>query len=77
MMLPVLSSEYYVYHCMQKLAVIRVYLRSYHVSDDSKITSIILTAVDYILRRQQCFACDGIQSTQTTAQVASFESPLC
>ena len=77
MMLPVLSSEYFVYHCMQKLAVVRVYRRSYHASDDSKITSIILTAVDHIIGRQQCFACYGIQSTRTTAQVASFESPPC
>ena len=75
MMLPVLSSEYFVYHCMKKLAVGRVYRRSYYVSDDSKITSIILTAVEHILGRQQCFACDDIQSTRSTAQVASFESP--
>ena len=50
MMLPVLSSEYFEYHCMQKLAVVGVYQRSYHVSDDSKITNIIFTAVDHILR---------------------------
>ena len=49
MMLPVLSSEYFEYHCMQKLAVFRVYRRSYHVLDDSKITSIILAAVDHIV----------------------------
>ena len=75
MMLPVLSSEYFVYHYMQILAVIRVYPQSYHVSDDSKITSIIFTAIDNILGPEECFACDGIQSTWTTAQVASFESP--
>ena len=75
MMLPVLSSEYFIYHCMQKLAVVRVYRPSYHVSDDSKIPSFIFTAVDHILGQQQCFACDGIQSTRTTAQAASFESP--
>ena len=74
MMLPVLSPEYFVYHYMPKNAVIRVYRQSYHVSGDSKITSIIFTVVDHILGRQQCFACDGIQSTRTTAQVASFES---
>ena len=74
MMLPVLSSEYIVYHYMQKVAVVLVYRQSYHVLDDSKITSIIFTAVDHILGRQRCFACDGIQSTRTTAQVASFES---
>ena len=45
MMLPVLSSEYFVYHYMQKLAVVRVYRQSYHISDDSKITSIIFTAI--------------------------------
>ena len=73
MILPVLSSEYCVYHCMQKLAVVRVYRWSYHISDDSKVTSI----VDHILGRQQCFACDGIQSARMTAQVASFESPPC
>ena len=46
MMLPVMSSEYFVYHynVMQKLAVVRVRRRSYHVSDDSKITSIIVYA---------------------------------
>ena len=75
MMLPLLSSEYFVYHYMQKLAVARVYRQLYYVSDDSKIASVIFTAVDHILGRQQCFACDGIQSTRTTAQVASFESP--
>ena len=75
MMLPVLSSEYFVYHYMQKLAVVRVRRRSYHVSDDSKITSIILTAVNHMLGQPQGFACDGIRSTRTTAQVASFESP--
>ena len=75
MMLPVLSSEYFVYHHMQNNAVVRVYRESYHVLDKSKITSLIFMAVDHILGRQQCFACDGIQSTQTTAKVASFESP--
>ena len=40
-------------------------------------TSIILMAVNHILVRQQCFAYDGIQSTRTTPQVASFESPPC
>ena len=75
MMLPVLSSESFVYHYMIKLAVVRVYRQSYHVSDDSKITSNIITTVDYILGRQQGFACEGIQMTPMTAQVASFESP--
>ena len=75
MTLPVLLPEYFVYHHMQKLAVVRVYRQSYHVLDNSKITSIIFTADDHILRQQQCLACDGIQSTQTTAQVVSFESP--
>ena len=28
-----------------------------------------------VLGRQRAFACNGIQSTRTTAQVASFESP--
>ena len=46
------------------------------LGDDSKITSIIFTAIDHIHGRQQCFTCDGIQSTRTTAQVASFESPV-
>ena len=77
MMLPVLSSEYFVYHYMQKHAVVRVYRQSYHVSDESKITSIIFTAVYHIHGGQQCFACDGIQSTRTRAQVTSFESPPC
>ena len=77
MMLPVLSSQSFVYHYVLKLAVVRVYRRSYHVSDDSKITSNIVTTVDYILGQQQGFACDGIQMTRTTAQVASFESPPC
>ena len=44
MMLPVLSSEYFVY----ALAVVRVYRQSYHVLDDGKFTSIIFTAVDHI-----------------------------
>ena len=74
MMLPVLLSESFVYHYILKLAV-RVYRRLYHVLDDSKITSNIVTTVDYILGGQQGFACDGIQMTRTTAQVASFESP--
>ena len=74
MMISVLSSDYFVYHCMQKVAGARVYRQSYHVN--SKITSIILTAVDHILGQQQCFACDAIQSTRTTAQEASFESSL-
>ena len=77
MMLPLLSSEYFVYHCMQKFAVVRVCRRSYHVLDDSKISSILLAAVDHILGRQQCFACDCIHSTRASAQLASFESPLC
>ena len=51
MMLLVLSYESFVYHYMQKLAVVRVYRQSYHVSDDSKITSIIFTAVDHISPR--------------------------
>ena len=66
----VLSSEYLVvYHYMQRLAVVQVYRQSYHVSD-SKIMYHY-----YVLGRQQWFACDGIQITRTTAQVASFESP--
>ena len=73
MMLPVLWSESFVYHYMQNLAVVRVYRQSYHDSDDSKSTSIIFTAVDHVLGRQQCFACNGIQMTRMTAQVASFE----
>ena len=75
MMLPVLSSESFVYHHMQNLAVVQVYRQPYHDLDDSEITSIIFTAVDHILGRQQGFACNGIQMTRTTAQVASFESP--
>ena len=63
MMLPVLSSEHFVYHYMQKLAVVRVYPQSYHVLDDSKISSIMFMAVDHILGQQQCFACDGIQNS--------------
>ena len=73
-MLPVLSSESFVYHYIQNFAVVRVYLPLYHVLDDSKITSIIFTVIDHILVRQKGFACNGIQMTQTTAQVASFES---
>ena len=78
MMLPVLSSEF-VYHCMKNLAVVRVYRQPYYDSNDSKITSIIFTAVDHIIGRQQGFACNGIQMTRTTAQVhvASSESPPC
>ena len=53
MMLPVLSSESFVYHYMQNLAVVRVHRQSYHVADDSKITSIIFTTVDHILGRQR------------------------
>ena len=75
MMLPVLSSESFVYNYMLNLAVVRVNRQPYHDSDDSKINSIIFTAVDHILGRQQGFACNGIQMTRTTAQVASFESP--
>ena len=75
MMLPVLSSELFVYHYMQNFVVVRVYQQLHHDSDDSKITSIIFMAVDHILGRQQGLACNGIQMTLTTAQVASFESP--
>ena len=64
-MLPVLSSESFVYHYIQNFAVVRVYLPLYHVLDDSKITStcIIFTVVDHILVPQKGFACNGIQMT--------------
>ena len=71
MMLPVLSSESVVYHYKQNLAVVRVYRQPYHDSDDSKVTSIIFTAVDHMLGRQQGFAYNGIQLTWTTAQVTN------
>ena len=73
MMLPVLSSESFVYHYMQNLAVVPVYRQPSQDLDDSKINGIIFTAIDNILGRQQGFAC--IQISRTTAQVASFESP--
>ena len=50
MMLPVLLYESFVYHYMQKLEVVRVYRQSYHDSDNSKVTSIIFTAIGLILR---------------------------
>ena len=75
MMPHVLPSESFVYHYMQSLAVVRVYPQSYHDSDESKISNIIFAAVDHILGRQKSYACNGIQMTPTTAQVASFESP--
>ena len=59
----------------KKLGVVPVNRQSYHVLDDSKVTSIIFKADDNIHGGQQCFACDGIPSSPTTAQVASFESP--
>ena len=59
-------SESFVYNYMQNLAVVRVYRKSYHDSDNSKITNIIFMAVSHILRQQQGFASNGIQLTQTT-----------
>ena len=71
MMLPVLSSEYFVYHYMQNL------LSSEYI--DSRImsrTTAKSTAVDYILGRHQCLHVMVYKVLKTTAQVASFESPL-
>ena len=78
MMLPVLSSEYFVYHHMQNTAFVRVYGRR-HKYDNSDFAHDRPThdrTVD-ILGQQQVFACYGLQSTRTTAQVAPFESPPC
>ena len=46
--------------------------RKYDNSDFAVVRDMIRLS---ILGRQQAFACNGIQSARTTAQVASFESP--
>ena len=68
MMLPVLSSEYFVYHCMQKLAVVI----DGRTTAKSLVSHLRLSTI--YSDDSSAFACDGIQSTRTTAQVASFES---
>ena len=60
---------------MKTLAVVRVYRQPYINRTAAKsLVSYLRPLTLYILGRQQCSAFDGMQSTRTTAQVASFES---
>ena len=69
MMLPVLSSEYFVYHHMQSTAVVRVYGK-YDTSD----FAVIRDKTRPSIHSDDSKRLHGIQSTRTTEQVASFDS---
>ena len=69
MMLPVLSSEPFIYHYMQNPAVVRVH----DTSDFAVVRALILLSM--YSDDSKFFACYGIQMSRTTAQVAPFESP--
>ena len=74
MMLPVLSPEYFGYHYMQKLAVVRVY-RQCSLSRTTAKSLVSYLRLSTIYSDDSSVLHVMVQSGRTISQVTSFELP--